>query len=128
MRNGKYILVVAPDDYPGKKYRGRYCYEHHLVFWRKHRRLPQCGEVVHHDNTDPHDNVGKNLKLMGRGQHTRHHSRPRTLIELHCGHCGKCFTREARQVNTKRKVGQRIFFCSRSCAGKSVHRGRHARR
>lgn len=31
MKNGDYILVIAPDWYRGKRYRGKYCYEHHLV-------------------------------------------------------------------------------------------------
>ena len=33
MINGDYILVVAPDDYPGVRYREKYCYEHYLVYW-----------------------------------------------------------------------------------------------
>ena len=31
MKSGNYILIKAPDNYPGKKYRGKYCYEHHYV-------------------------------------------------------------------------------------------------
>lgn len=33
MRCGPYILIIPPPEYPGKKYRGRYAYEHHVVWW-----------------------------------------------------------------------------------------------
>ena len=45
MINGDYILVVAPPDYPGVKYRGRYCYEHRLVWWKEHNFLPKDDEI-----------------------------------------------------------------------------------
>jgi hypothetical protein len=39
VRNGKYTLVVAPAEYPGMRYRGRYVYEHHLLCSNCHREL-----------------------------------------------------------------------------------------
>ena len=33
MKNGKYILVKAPANYLGKKYRNKYVYEHILNYW-----------------------------------------------------------------------------------------------
>ena len=40
MKNGDYILVKAPTNYPGKKYRNKYCYEHHLVYWQHYGIIP----------------------------------------------------------------------------------------
>lgn len=34
VKNGPYELVIAPEEYPGKKYRGRYAYEHRVNYWR----------------------------------------------------------------------------------------------
>lgn len=48
MKNGKYVLIVAPTEYPGTRYRGKYCYEHTYVFWKHTGVLPKKGEIVHH--------------------------------------------------------------------------------
>lgn len=74
MRNGPYILVGAPEDYPGPKYRGRYCYEHHLVWWENGGQLPRVGELIHHVNHDKTDNQYENLELMTVSAHTRQHN------------------------------------------------------
>jgi len=79
MRNGPYELVVAPPDYPGMHYRGRYCYEHHLVYWRAHGVVPEPGQVIHHIDGDKRHNVATNLELMEAGEHSTEHllSRPK---------------------------------------------------
>lgn len=104
MKNGPYTLIIAPEDYPGKKYRGRYCYEHRLVFWKKNGYLP---ETVHHDNTNKRDNDPINLEGMGRPEHTRLHARPMTKVKSICEQCGEPFER--------RKNGNPHRFCSRRC-------------
>lgn len=77
MRNGPYILVVAPEDYPGKKYRGRYVYKHILVFWKNTGRLPLPDHVIHHKNDDKHDNKFDNLEEKHKGVHSGDHSHNR---------------------------------------------------
>ena len=74
MKNGPYELVVAPDGYPGKRYRGRYVYEHVLVWWANTGELPSPGKVVHHKNGKQRDNRFRNLELKTRAIHTREHS------------------------------------------------------
>lgn len=108
MKNGPYALVIAPADYPGKKYRDRYCYEHRLVFWRTHGYLP---ETVHHGDGEKLHNDPDNLDGMTRPAHTRLHSKPVTFAHGICEQCGAEFT--------KPKRGQKkMRFCSRRCVGK----------
>ena len=72
MRNGPYLFVIAL-DYPGKKYRGRYIYEHHLVWWKNTGQPVPEGYVVHHKNEDMHDNRFENLELIESEQHKKLH-------------------------------------------------------
>jgi len=119
MRNGPYELVLAPDDYPGKRYRGRYCYEHHLVFWRAHGVLPGDDETIHHKNGNRRDNRLENLELLKRGAHTAQHNREhgRKMVEMVCPVCGHEFSR--RWANTLLRGGMTRNFCSRKCMGKA---------
>ena len=64
MKNGSYTLIIAPKNYPGKKYRDRYCYEHHYVYWKKYKRTVKNGEVIHHKNENTRDNDINNLELI----------------------------------------------------------------
>lgn len=127
MRNGPYELIVAPVDYPGRRYRGRYCYEHHLVFWRAYGKLPGRGEVIHHRNENKRDNRPENLELKAVGDHNREHNvLPR--VPLTCTSCRNVFERLTEsQVAWKLDMGQRDFYCNRRCAGRHYGRGRRKR-
>lgn len=109
MRNGKYELVVAPEGYPGMKYRGRYAYEHRVVYWQEHGQLP---EVVHHANGDCRDNTPDNLVGMSAKEHDAIAS-GETMVALTCDGCGCEFHRELR--NAPWNKGYRRAYCSRSC-------------
>jgi hypothetical protein len=113
MRNGPYILVLAPDDYPGKRYRGRYVYEHILVWWQNTGQIPPKGKVVHHKNENKHDNRFDNLELKTRKAHSLEHHPPK-LVKLQCGWCNEWFERSACQHRFLVKQGQKLFFCCRS--------------
>jgi hypothetical protein len=115
MKNGPYTLVTAPEGYPGKRYRGRYAYEHHVVWWQNTGVVPDSASVVHHKNEDKRDNRFSNLEMISRGAHTAHHSVPAALVELPCGKCGKTFERIASNYRCQIKNGQAIFYCTRSC-------------
>jgi hypothetical protein len=80
MKNGGRSFVIAPPDYPGKKYRGRYCYEHHLVIWNKEKRLLLDDEIVHHKNNDKIDNRYENLIVCKRTEHNKYHPQKRTRL------------------------------------------------
>ena len=118
MRNGPYELVVAPDDYPGMKYRGRYCYEHTLVYWKKHGVLPGRGQVIHHINGKHRDNRPENLELLEVGEHNSGHNTVER-IDVPCAYCGK--TRKMRpcdETETRKRNKTGEVFCSRSCGMK----------
>jgi hypothetical protein len=119
MKNGPYELVVAPDGYPGKRYRGRYCYEHHLVWWQAHGELPGPGECIHHKNDNKRDNRIENLKLKTKLRHVGDHShkRGRTMVRFKCPACEKKFVRQKRRSVDRRSSSAHLFFCSRRCIG-----------
>jgi HNH endonuclease len=118
MKNGPYTLVLAPDGYPGKRYRGKYCYEHILVFWQTHGRMPKPGHIVHHANENPRDNDPENLEEVFGGYHVAMHTavnKPKRFAKLFCTQCKGEFYRELRQL----KKGARPF-CSRECFATSL--------
>lgn len=115
MKNGDYILVKAPDEYPGKKYRDRYVYEHHLVWWENTGEIIDVEtHLLHHKNEDKHDNSFDNLSKMEKGTHSRQHQPEAEMINLTCDWCSNGFTREARIHRFGEKQGYRHAFCSRS--------------
>lgn len=125
MKNGGYELVVAPKDYPGKKYRGRYCYEHHLVWWENTGTIPKHDEVIHHVNENKRENRFENLEKKKRTDHDHYHGsrRKRQIVTIKCPSCGTVFEREARQTHLK-KPANLITLCSRSCIGTFFHKKR----
>lgn len=119
MKNGQYTLVIAPVDYPGRKYRERYCYEHHLVWWQSTGEVISEEEIIHHINGKHRDNRIENLKKRLRVDHAREHTlaRGRTMVRLHCPTCGNIFVRRKGQSHLQ-KPSNGISFCSRVCIGK----------
>lgn len=122
MKNGDYVLVIAPDNYPGKKYRGRYCFEHHLVYWQEHGITPGDGEVIHHKNGNKRDNSIENLKLESKIEHNRNHtlSRGKTYVRLKCPNCGKIFIREKKQTHLVKQT--HYTCCNRHCSKQFQHK------
>jgi len=119
MKNGPYEMVVAPENYPGKKYRERYCYEHHLIWWLNHDYVPQKGEVIHHLNGNKRDNRLGNLELVNAADHNRQHTleRGRLFVELKCPRCNKVFQRRKSCTHLQNTRGFPATFCSRACSG-----------
>lgn len=116
MRNGDYLLSIAPDNYPGKLYRGRYCYDHHLVWWINYSEIIKDDEVIHHIDGNKHNNSITNLMKEKRKDHTSRHSKLTEMIEIKCNWCGSDFTIPARMFRFKKyKKGQNNFYCSRHC-------------
>lgn len=107
MRNGPYELIVAPEKYPGKRYCGRYAYEHVVVFWKNKGFVPSQGYEIHHLNGDHRDNRIENLQLLTSKEHRSIHR----LKPAHrpCELCKEVFY----------GVESRQRFCSRECSGKN---------
>jgi len=109
MKNGEYILIVPPKDYPGKLYRKGYCYEHHYVYWKNTGKIIKSNESIHHKNGNKIDNRFNNLELLDKLDHLKKHPRKKLLKNLRkCIGCGKRYYRAG---NLKNKV----FFHSREC-------------
>lgn len=122
MKNGPYNLIVAPNSYPGVKYRGRYIYEHTLVWWEHLNALPPPGWVIHHINGDKRDNRIENLSILSRAAHTNLHRKGKELIAMKCAYCGKCILKEARKIRSQAKQGTSRTYCSRSHQVKQMWR------
>ena len=119
MKNGDYILVIAPDDYPGKRYRGRYCYEHHLLYWQAYGVTPTEEEIVHHKDGNKHNNSIENLELISRKDHSYMHtkSRGKKMLSLKCPVCGKVFAKEKRKTHVEN--GRGATYCSKRCSNEA---------
>lgn len=117
MKNGEYLLVNAPKNYPYKKYRGKYCYDHRLNYWLKHGDFPQ-DSIIHHIDGNKHNNNISNLELMTKEEHSSIHNREKgiTYVLLKCPGCKKQFTIEKRQSFLVKKTN--ATCCSRKCIGK----------
>ena len=123
MKNGLYEFVVAPEGYPGKRYRGKYVYEHQLVWWQNTGQVVPEGFLVHHKNEDKRDNRFGNLELLSRGAHTKEHNKPAEMGKVQCRSCGRSFDVSTRALRFRRRLNRNIF-CSRSCIGATVGRSR----
>ena len=118
MKNGPYELVIAEPGYPGVKYRGRYCYEHHSVWWKSKGNVPAKGEIVHHLDGNKRNNSIENLSLMPEAQHLSLHGKERGIqcLELKCPACDVLFIREKR--NSHLVKGGKYSVCSSRCRGR----------
>lgn len=119
MKNGPYEMLVAPIEYPGTKYRGRYVYEHQLVWWQNTKQLVPAGFLVHHKNEQKRDNRFDNLELTTRSSHSREHQLEKAPppVTVICTHCGIDFALSTQRYNdrSKCKIG---LFCTKSCSMK----------
>ena len=117
MKNGPYILVKAPADFPGKKYRGVYAYEHTVVWWLHTRIIPPEGYQIHHKNECRTDNRFENLEMVFKRTHMKLHmsKKERAITLLICDACKKPFQIQTRNYTVKKNQGQEHFYCSRAC-------------
>lgn len=126
MRNGEYTLIKVPKAYPGKRYRNKFAYEHHVVWWQHTGQIVPNGFLIHHINGNKRDNTFENLALVDWKKHTQQHSKPVTLVEVICSQCSVAFTRERRNYAPRKQSGQKNFYCGRSCMGR--HQKHHLKR
>lgn len=120
MKNGDYELVVAPENFIGKKYRDKYCYEHHLVYWLNYGIVPQKDEVIHHKDGNKHNNSIDNLELQKLKNHNKIHHKGKQMIRVKCSYCGCEFIREKRLAHFLR--GETTYACcSNRCSLAITH-------
>lgn len=120
MKNGPYEMVIAPKSYPGKLYRGRYAYEHHVNYWAKFGAVPKKGEIIHHIDGDKRNNDPSNLELMLDTEHKSHHAPPREMMQAICHNCGKEFENTATRIKNRLQQNDGIIYCGRGCARKKM--------
>jgi hypothetical protein len=125
MKNGPYELMVAPPGYPGKKYRGRYAYEHTVVWWRNTGEVPPPGYEIHHIDHDHRHNEFSNLQLLTGAEHKRIHSELRSFkakTAVACGFCGAVRVYKNRVLTSRLwRSKYKKVFCSASCGAKHQH-------
>ena len=118
MKSNGRTLIVAPADYPGTKYQGRYAYEHRVIWWQHYKDLPPKGWHIHHINGNPLDNRIENLESISAHEHAkdRHHGGKEiaTYTVLECHACKVRFEQLTRTVNFRLSKGQSQFFCCKS--------------
>ena len=108
-------MIKAPSNYSGRIYSwGRRALEHHIVWWQHKGTIVPTGYDVRHKDNNGLNNKFSNLELMPHGKHTRYHQKKEPDLVLVCPYCGNSFTREARYVRSKTRLGQTQFYCSRA--------------
>ena len=114
----KYRRVVAPPEYPGKRYMKKWCLEHHLVWWRATGQLVPEGFVVHHRNEDKGDNRIENLELLTNSQHSAQHAGdPTAYSDVTCGECKTAFRIRGNDLRRRLKQTRHgSIFCSKRCS------------
>lgn len=118
MKNGPYELVIPPPEYPGKRYRGRYCYLHRLVWWQETGEILTKKDLIHHRNEKKRDNEIENLERHTADSHNKLHAkdRPAEIVVWKCSWCKKNYEMRARNFRSRKKqFGHSNFCCSRSC-------------
>lgn len=116
MKNGPYTLIVAPKDFPGKRYRDRYCYEHVYVYWKHRGELPVQNKThIHHRNEIKTDNRIENLELVTQKQHRAHHRKKPNMKTFSCKRCDKKVTIRLMTYKDRLRRNKRGVFCSVSC-------------
>lgn len=119
MKNGPYILIKPSSDYPGKRYRDRYCYEHHYIWWKHKGQLVPDGYNIHHKNEIKTDNRIENLELLHGNDHRKEHAVERSeksKILLVCPNCNNKFKHRGNEYRAKLKKGKnKNFYCNRKC-------------
>lgn len=110
MRNGNYILVLAPVDYPGVKYRGKYVFQHRLVYWKNTGDLAE-GFIIHHKDNNKHNNDFSNLEKLTNEAHSQMHGQ---ITRLRCRKYFTCLNCKKEFIQVKRPIQK---FCSRRCIG-----------
>ena len=119
--NGDYVTIKAPSNFPGYKFQGKYCYEHHYIYWKNTGELPKKGITeLHHKNGDKKDNSFDNLEMTYKSRHFKkhHHKKSVSWVKLKCPSCGKIFEKPLRRTHLSKSSKSKATFCSRECAGK----------
>lgn len=122
MKNGPYTLIVPPKEYPGKKYRDKYAYEHHVVWWIHNHEIIKPGFEIHHINGNHQDNKIKNLKLITSKEHKLIHSKIRrqnATINMQCFWCKNEFEGIKSKLLFRFKKNKNKIYCGRSCQVKA---------
>jgi hypothetical protein len=92
---------------------------HRVIYEKYHKVKLTTKDVIHHIDGDKENNSISNLKLMTLAEHSKLHASERSqkIKELECAQCGQDYLIALSLYNYKIKKGQKIFVCSKRCAG-----------
>lgn len=127
MKQGKYTLIRAPEDYPGKKYSPRYLYalEHRVVWWQNTGIVVPDDYDIHHKNHNGRDNRFENLEMISKSTHaSMHNNKVREKIALICKHCKQPFQQFLAYYRKHSRAGRINFYCCRSHQVKEQHKNK----
>jgi len=128
MAGFKYVRVVAPTEYGGRRCSKRLCLEHHLVWWMHFGTAVPQGYLLHHKNEDTRDNRVENLELLSISQHALLHAAQRkkeAQVEVVCGNCRRSFVLMRSKIATRqRQSSSGLLFCSKKCSSKKQYADR----
>ena len=107
-------------EYPGKRYRGKYAYEHHILYWRQYGLVLSKGSVLHHKNGIKHDNRIENLEILEWSEHTQQHRIIEEVV-FNCSNCGRKHSLKPSIYRKRMKCNEGRVFCSRRCGVIAQH-------
>lgn len=120
-----YKWIKVPEEYPYKKYKGKYALKHWYVYWKHYGDVIPDGYIIHHKDNNPSNNDISNLELLSKEEHDKHHSEERfkEYALLLCPNCGKLFTKKMRYIRKDIETNSsKVIACSRSCSHELLHK------
>lgn len=113
----KYVQLCGHRGHPMANKNG-VILEHRLVMSKAVGRNLKSSELVHHKNEKQNDNELTNLELTTKDIHIKKHfTKKPKMVLLKCSFCKSIFKRRWNQIITKKKKGQKDFYCTRKCMG-----------
>ena len=101
---------------------GRILGEHRYIMEKHLGRKLKPSEIVHHKDENKKHNVLSNFEVHTVASHSALHAfrGGETMIPLTCADCGRDFLRPKRNVTWHKTLGQKRFFCNRTCMGRRL--------
>lgn len=117
MKMGRYKVVKAPKNYPGKVHSNGYILEHHFIFFMYTGVTIPEEHVLWHKNGDKLDNRIENLEVLPKDVSgiVFAKDKPRKYVQILCSWCKCDIIKPANTIIYRSNKDN--FFCSNKCSG-----------